>query len=131
MVLNTWRRAAAAREASGCLTVASAVLIAVFEVVVVAICFIVMYVALKTNGFVLTETLESTRQETWADATAVALVVSGGSFVYYLAYSFMRWRFLALLPQLVFVILVIGAVAALHAAVPLPPGTNSPGIPGP
>ena len=110
----------------GCRT-AAAVAACLLQAALVLICFGAMYLGMKTNGQVFTETLEQTRRETWLAGATVAGLVTAVPLAYALAKR--RPGLLAFETAVLAVVIVLGVY--FHHLIPVPPGTYSSGIPGP
>jgi cytochrome bd-type quinol oxidase subunit 2 len=124
-------RSVSARPA-GCLHVAVTWLLGIGELLTLACCLLAMYLGMKTNGQVFTETIEKTRRATWDIASGVGLTVSCVALVYFIfRYVVTRKGILVLLAQVVVMALAIVIVVSFHGAIPVPPGTQTTGIPGP
>jgi hypothetical protein len=105
----------------------ASVVAVVAQMIVLLVCSGAMYLGMKTNGQVFTETLESTRRETWLVSVSVSALVSVGV----LAYALARHRVgLLTFEIIVLAIVIIGAVYFYHL-IPVPAGAHTRGIPGP
>jgi len=96
------------------------------QLVVLAVCLVIMLAGLESNGMWYTAVLEKTRFDVWLLGSAVALltVITGlGSF--YGLYQVTRRGLGAVLAQAVLTVAVIVVVIGFHSAVPVPPGTHS------
>jgi fatty acid desaturase len=83
-----------------------------------------MSAALETNYQVFTEMMVSDRRETWLTAVIVMAVVTAGA----LAYALVRRRLPLVVFEVAAVVVVVLLAVYFHHAIPVPPGSQSPGI---
>jgi dolichol kinase len=105
-------------------SIAGSIVLVTAQVIIVLLCVGVMNAALETNNQVFTETMESDRRETWLTAVIVMAVVAAGA----LAYALVRRSLPLVVFEVAAVVIVVLIAAHFHHAIPVPPGTQSPGI---